>query len=324
MNRVVAIGEALIDFIPNQRGCQLKDVTGFERVCGGAPTNVTAVVSKLGGKSRIVTKLGNDAFGDYIVDTLSGIGVDTSSVLRTDEANTCLAFVSLQEDGNREFSFYRNPSADLLLSKHELDPSWFDDIGVLHFCSVSLVESPMKYAHVEAIRMAKERDAIVSFDPNVRLPLWRDPQACKDTINEYIQYADLLKVSDEEIEFITGKPIEQAAQGLFDRGVKVILYSMGKAGAMVLTKGGEVTVPSVEVQAVDTTGAGDSIIGALLYCLAKDGMTASELEKVPLPKLEEYLRFSNYYSTYSVLRKGAIDSYATHEEIEQFIDDHKR
>jgi fructokinase len=319
MKKVVSIGEALIDFIPNEKGCPLKEVTSFERVCGGAPTNVTAVVAKLGGKSQIVTKLGNDAFGDYIVDTLNAIGVDTSSVLRTDKANTCLAFVSLKEDGNRDFSFYRNPSADMLLSEDELTPSWFDDMGILHFCSVSLVDSPMKYAHVKSIQMAKERNAIVSFDPNVRLPLWNNPQDCKQTINEFIPYADLLKISDEEVEFISGKGIEQASKEFFDKGIKVILYSMGKDGAMILTKNYSIKVPSLKVKAVDTTGAGDSIIGALLYCLSKDEITASELENVPESTLRDYLTFSNYYSTHSVLSKGAINSYATLEQIEDFI-----
>jgi fructokinase len=319
MKKVVSIGEALIDFIPNEKGCQLKEVINFERVCGGAPTNVTAVVAKLGGESQIITKLGNDAFGDYIVDTLNGIGVNTSSVLRTSEANTCLAFVSLKEDGNRDFSFYRNPSADMLLSKDELDSSWFDNMGVLHFCSVSLVESPMKYAHVKAIELAKQRNAIVSFDPNVRLPLWNDHQKCKQTINEFIQYADLLKISDEEVEFISGKSIKEASKDFFDKGVNVILYSMGKDGAMIITRNFTITVSSCKVKAVDTTGAGDSIIGALLYCLSRDNITASELENIPEDTLREYLKFSNYYSTYSVLSKGAINSYANLEQIEEFI-----
>lgn len=324
MKKVVAIGEALIDFIPNQKGCALKDVTGFERVCGGAPTNVTAVISKLGGRSQIVTKLGKDSFGDFIVDTLNSINVDTSSILRTDIANTCLAFVSLKDDGNRDFSFYRNPSADMLLNSSELNPNWFDDLGVLHFCSVALVESPMKYAHVRAIELAKRQNAIVSFDPNVRLPLWKNPEDCKNTINEYMQYADLLKISDEEVEFITGVSIEEASKRLLSRNVKVILYSMGKDGAMVITKRGKVKVSSVKVNAIDTTGAGDSIIGAFLYCLSKDGVSSTDLENIPLERLEEYLKFANYYSTYSVLKKGAISSYADMPTILDFIKEYSQ
>lgn len=319
MKKVISIGEALIDFIPNQKGCLLKDVSSFERVCGGAPTNVCAVVSKLGGSSKIITKLGDDAFGDYIVDTLNSINVDTSSILRTKDANTCLAFVSLNEDGNRDFSFYRNPSADMLLDKNELYPDWFQDIGVLHFCSVALVESPMKYAHIKAIEIAKEHNAIISFDPNVRLPLWKNPNDCKDTINQYLQYADLLKISDEEVEFITGMDIEKASKQLLGGNIKMILYSMGKNGAMVITKNGYVRVSGTNIKAIDTTGAGDSIIGAFLYCLSRDNVTSKDLENLSLAKTEEYLKFANYYSGYSVLGKGAINSYATLEEVKEFI-----
>lgn len=284
-----------------------------------APTNVCAVVSKLGGSSKIITKLGTDAFGDYIIDTLNNVNVDTSCILRTNKANTCLAFVSLKDDGNRDFSFYRNPSADMLLDKTELQSSWFDDIGVLHFCSVALVESPMKYAHIEAINIAKQKDAIISFDPNVRLPLWKNHDECRKTINEYLQYADLLKISDEEVEFITGLDIEKASKKLLSGNIKIILYSMGKDGAMIITKNGSVKVPPVDVKAIDTTGAGDSIIGAFLYCLSKDGITSKDLENLPLKKIEEYLKFSNYYSSYSILGKGAINSYATLDQIEDFI-----
>ena len=319
MKSIISIGEALIDFIPNQKGCGLKSVEGFQRVCGGAPTNVSAVISKLGGNSKIITKLGKDAFGDFIIDTLNSINVDTSCILRTDTANTCLAFVSLREDGNRDFSFYRNPSSDMLFDKDELQLDWFDDIGVLHFCSVSLIESPMKYTHLKAIEIAKQNDAIISFDPNVRLPLWKNHQECKDTINEFIQYADILKISDEEVEFITGMDIYKASEKFLNGNIKIILYSMGKNGAMIITKDSQITVPSVSISVTDTTGAGDSIIGAFLYCLAKDNLSAKDLDTISLDRLKEYLKFSNYYSSYSVMGKGAIDSYATLKEITDFI-----
>ncbi|MGN1411618.1 MAG: carbohydrate kinase [Oscillospiraceae bacterium] len=319
MKSVISIGEALIDFIPNKKGCPLKLVDGFQRICGGAPTNVSAVVSKLGGNSKIITKLGKDAFGDYIVDTLNTMNVDTSCILRTDVANTCLAFVSLKEDGNRDFSFYRNPSADMLLNKDELQSNWFDDVGVLHFCSVALVESPMKYAHLRAIELAKQKNAIISFDPNVRLPLWNNHRECRHTINEYIQYADILKISDEEVQFITGMDIYKASQKLLNGNVKIILYSMGKDGAMIFTKYGNITVPSVKVSVKDTTGAGDSIIGAFLYCLTKDNLSVNDLDRISIDKLKEYLKFANYYSSYSVMGQGAINSYATLKEITEFI-----
>jgi len=145
----------------------------FKEFQGGAPANVAAAVAKYGGNASIITQLGFDAFGDFLLEQLQQVGVNTEKVMRTSEANTGLAFVSLREDGERDFSFYRNPSADLLFSENEIDEEWFEEGDILHFCSVDLVESPMKYAHVKAIRSAKTKGAIISFDPNVRLPLWK-------------------------------------------------------------------------------------------------------------------------------------------------------
>ena len=147
MKKLVAIGEALIDFIPTEKGCSLGEVDTFHPVTGGAPANVCGAYTKLGGTSEMITQLGNDAFGDKIEKDLKGFGIQTEHIIRTDEANTCLAFVSLMEDGNREFSFYRKPSADMLLQKQDINEKWFKNSFALHFCSVSLGEYPMKYAH---------------------------------------------------------------------------------------------------------------------------------------------------------------------------------
>ena len=156
MKKVISIGEALIDFIPHEKGAALKDVSNFLRVAGGAALNVAAAVSKLGGKSQMITKLGIDGFGDHILEEVKPLGVDVSKVLRTKEANTALAFVSLKEDGERDFSFYRNPSADMLLNASEIEEEVFTEGGILHFCSVSLIDAPIKDAHRKAIEFAKK------------------------------------------------------------------------------------------------------------------------------------------------------------------------
>ena len=182
----------------------------------------------------MITQVGNDAFGDYIVDQLEKCGIDTESICRTDAANTALAFVSLKTDGNRDFSFYRKPSADMLMEPEQLQPAWLEDTAVLHFGSVSLVESPMKQTHVRAIQLAKEQGAVISFDPNIRLPLFPSAEACQAAVREFLPYVDLLKVSDEELEFVTGETdIQKAAPLLFEQGCKMILYSKGKQGAML-------------------------------------------------------------------------------------------
>ena len=176
MKKVISIGEALIDFIPHEKGQSLNNVSNFLRVAGGAPLNVAAAVAKLGGNAQMLTKLGVDSFGDHILEQVEPLGVDISKVLRTKEANTALAFVSLREDGERDFSFYRNPSADMLLNAEEIEEEVFAQGGILHFCSVSLIDAPIKEAHRKAIEFAKRNNCLISFDPNVRLPLWESLQ----------------------------------------------------------------------------------------------------------------------------------------------------
>ena len=320
MKKVISIGEALIDFIPNQKGCDLKDVTGFERVAGGAPANVSAVVAKLGGRSNFISKLGKDAFGDHIIEVLESVNVNTDYVLRTDKANTGLAFVSLKEDGNRDFSFYRNPSADMLLEESEVKKEWFYDCHSLHFCSVDLIECSMKYAHKKAIKLALENNSIISFDPNVRLPLWDSEEVCREAILEFLPLAHIVKISDEELEFITGyDTIEEAKKVLFKGNVKLVLYTKGKDGAEAHTESSVVQIPGNVVDVVDTTGAGDSFIGSFLYSLLKDDINVEDLNKLDDDIMKEYLLFSNYYAAYSTTKKGAITSYANIYEINKYI-----
>lgn len=320
MKKLVAIGEALIDFIPTEKGCSLGEVDTFHPVTGGAPANVCGAYTKLGGTSEMITQLGNDAFGDKIEKDLKGFGIQTEHIIRTDEANTCLAFVSLMEDGNREFSFYRKPSADMLLQKQDINEKWFENSFALHFCSVSLGEYPMKYAHKTAIEYAKKAGAIISFDPNIRLPLWNDHKALKNTVLEFLPYADILKISDEELEFITGyQTIEQAKEILFQGNVKVIIFTKGAEGAEVYTNHMKATSEGKKVKALDTTGAGDAFIGSFLYQLSADGMTAETLSDLSEQKAVEYMNFSNAYCAYSVQGKGAIASHATMEDMKKMM-----
>jgi len=192
-----------VDFIPIEIGVALKNISGFFRLPGGAPVNVASCVKKLGGKSQIITKLGNNPFGDFLEEKLSRIGIDIKSILRSEAANTGLSFISLPADGKRENLFYRKPSADMLLDADEIDETWFKAGDILHFCSIDLVDAPVRNAHDEAIRIAKEKNIIVSFDVNVRLPLWDNHDEYRKIINKYIDKANILKVSDKELEFVT-------------------------------------------------------------------------------------------------------------------------
>jgi fructokinase len=326
-NRVISlgtlycIGEALIDMVPVQKGLDLKAVESFTRVPGGAPANVAATVTKYGARASLITKLGTDAFGEFLIDTLKDVGVNTEMVYRTNEANTGLAFVSLRKDGERDFSFYRNPSADLLLTKNEIKEEWFTSDDLLHFCSVDLVESPMKYAHIKAIECIKEKGGIVSFDPNVRLPLWENAETCRQTILEFIPRAHIIKISDDELTFITGIEQEQEAiQSLFQGDVEVIVFTKGAHGATVYTKQNQYMSQGYKVEVVDTTGAGDAFIGGLLYQLLRNGVTQSNLLSILQAKHEEILQFANASGALTTTGKGAISSIPTKEDIKTLID----
>ncbi|USB32194.1 carbohydrate kinase [Paenibacillus sp. YPG26] len=313
MPTVFTMGEALIDFIPHQAGVGLREVEGFRKAAGGAPANVACAVSRLGGKSAFIGKLGADAFGDFLIETMQTAGVDTSRVLQTNEANTALAFVSLKADGNRDFSFYRNPSADMLLNENEIRP-WFREQDILHFCSVDLIEAPVKYAHLKAIFLAKEAGALISFDPNVRLPLWDNAEHCRQTILEVLPLAHIVKVSDEELGFITGLQDErEAIDSLFAGDVQHVIYTRGAQGAIWYNRNFEVSEPGLQVNVIDTTGAGDAFIGALLYQISQmherniiiNSAVASEM-----------LAFANKAAAITTTRPGAIPALPTRSEVE--------
>ncbi len=281
MKRLLAIGEALIDFIPEETGKELKHVKGFQPAVGGAPANVCGAFVKLGGEAAMITQLGDDPFGDKIMETFAACGIGCQYVKRTREANTSLAFVALKGDGNREFSFYRKPGADMLLKAEDVREEWFEDAFALHFCSVSLGDFPMKEAHRKAIEYAVKKGALISFDPNLRLQLWEDTGKLKEAVLEFMPLAHVLKISDEELEFITGhSDIEKALPELFKGNTRMVIYTKG------------------------------------LHCLAEDGVTAESLGKVTGEKMAEYLEFANAFCGISVTKHGAIASYPTMEEME--------
>lgn len=315
---VVAIGELLVDFVPLRTGCALDEVERFERAAGGAPANVAAAVARLGGRSALISQVGEDAFGTFLVRSLEREGVDVRWVLRTDRASTGLAFVSLTAEGEREFSFFRNPSADLLLDRSQVVPEMFDGCAALHFCSVDLVDWPVKAAHRQAVELAQRAGAIVSFDPNVRLQLWRSPEACRKAIREFLPCADMVKLSSDEVEFCTGRANEQeAAESLFELGCSLVVVTRGADGAAAYTPQARAEVVAPHVTAVDTTGAGDSFIGSFLYRLGRDGVTRSQLGRLTPESLTERLAFSARYASLTVQREGA--RMATMAELQQAL-----
>lgn len=310
---IYTIGEALIDFIPKTNGQALADVDAFERQAGGAPANVAAAVAKLGGKSTFLGQVGRDAFGEHLLETLRDAGVETKHVKTTKEAPTALAFVSLKKDGERDFTFFRNPSADMLYGAKDL-PKDVLKKGILHFCSVSLIDAPIKDAHVKAIETMKAKGGLISFDPNVRLPLFKSEKACLAAIRPFLKQADLLKVAEDELHFITGKPRKQnAIKALFNEGIEGLIITKGKDGAEWWNKVGLLAECEGEtVDVVDTTGAGDAFIGAILHQLSHENLDLANIDE---QKAENMLAFANHVAAHTTTKKGAIRAFPSQKDI---------
>lgn len=316
-NTLFAIGEALIDFIPNESGVEFSQVSGFSPRVGGAPANVCGAFSRLGGHSCLLTQLGEDPFGQKICQELTNFGVDTRYIVRTEQANTALAFVSLDKDGDRTFAFYRKPSADMLYQPEQVRPEWFADAYALHFCSVALATKSMQQAHSKAIECALENNALISFDPNLRFPLWKDREELRRVIWKYLPYAHILKISEEELEFIAGtKEIQKALKLLFVGNVRLVLYTSGGGTSAAFVPSAQAFCKAEKLEAVDTTGAGDGFIGSFLYSLFERRITPKMLETLKESELNDMLAFSNRFCAKSVMKKGAIASYPTQHELE--------
>jgi len=316
MSKLYTIGELLIDFTPTKHDSFPAEVEHFAKNAGGAPANVAAACAKLGQETALLTQVGQDAFGDFLVDTLKQAGVDTNYIMQTNEGETSLAFVSLKKDGNRDFLFYRRHAADLLYSKEQLPANLLTAIDILHFCSINLVESPMKEAHIALIEQAHQAESLVSFDPNVRLPLWHDDKECRQTILEFIPKAQIVKLSEEELLFLTAiADEEKAVHTLFQGKVQVLIITRGAEGASLYTRKLHVRVPADMVHTIDTTGAGDAFIGAVLSIFLNQQITVGKL----IDFCEQYavplLTFANRYAGASTEKHGAIASYLTKHEL---------
>lgn len=300
---VTALGEILIDFTP----CGESEAgrTLFEQNPGGAPANVLVALQRLGLHTAFIGKIGDDMHGKLLRQTLEDDRVDTRGMITDPSYFTTLAFVSLK-DGERSFSFARKPGADTQLKKEEVNTDIIRNTYIFHFGSLSLTDEPARSATLYAIEEAKKAGAIISYDPNYRAPLWPDQATAEKEMRSVISYVDLMKISDEETELLTGiADPEKAAEHLLDQGVKCVIVTLGKEGAMMKTK--EFTaynhVPARRV--VDTTGAGDSFWGGMLACFSRDHSKPGEISK---EKAEQYLRFANTVAGLCIEKRGGIPS----------------
>jgi fructokinase len=311
---VLALGELLIDFVPEQRGVTLAEARTFLKAPGGAPANVAVGVARLGVSSGFIGKVGDDPFGHHLADVLRDAGVDVSQVRFDAEARTALAFVSLTAEGERDFMFYRHPSADMRHRPDEIDDAVVRAASILHVGSISLIGESSALATRHAVRVAREAGTLVSYDPNLRLPLWPSAEAAAEGIRSLLPYADVIKVSDEEVAFLTGSDDLAAARELRPATCSLLLVTRGDAGVDYLLPDGEGSVPGFEVEIHDTTGAGDAFTAAVLAALARSPDLTRDRAA-----LEATLRRANAFAALTITRPGAIPAMPSRERLEAFL-----
>lgn len=313
MYDIVALGEVLIDFTNN--GYSASGMRLFEQNPGGAPANMLTAATKLGLSTAFIGKVGTDMHGQFLKEVLEEQGIDTKGMILDPNFFTTLAFVELKENGERVFSFARKPGADTMLTKEDLNQDLLKNTKVFHFGSLSLTNEPSKTATYEAIRIAKEAGAIISYDPNYRAPLWENEKVAIEMMREPIPYVDMMKISDEETELLTGQvDPEAAAEILISQGVKVVVVTLGEQGALVRIKDGSRIVAGFKSQVVDTTGAGDSFWGSFVQQVLE---TKKAVDTLTLDELSNCVTYANAVASICVSKRGAIPAMPTKEEVEK-------
>ncbi|MCR2026849.1 carbohydrate kinase family protein [Anaerotruncus colihominis] len=310
---VTALGELLIDFTPAGRSQQGNNL--FEQNPGGAPANVLTAVTRLGKKAAFISAVGNDQFGRALIEVVDSLGIDTSGIQVKEDAFTTLAFVHLNESGDRSFSFARKPGADQCIEAGKIDYSLIDRCRIFHFGSVALSDEPARSATLSAARYAFEHGKLVSYDPNWRPVLWNSTAQGIAGMKLGLPYTNVLKLSEEELELLSGTTdLEQGTKKLFCGAMKLIVVTLGPRGCFYRCGDQTGAYPTYHVKVVDTTGAGDAFWGALL-CRLLDQPSCLEGDS---QALADALNFANAAGSLCAAGRGAIPSIPTNEQITAF------
>ncbi len=317
---VVALGELLIDFTENGASPQGNPV--MEANPGGAPCNVLAMLNKLGKKTAFIGKVGNDIFGRQLAETVRQSGTDISNLVFDDTVHTTLAFVHTFADGEREFSFYRNPGADMMLTKDEVMTDIVKEAKIFHFGTLSSTHEGVREATRYAVEIAKNNGSLISFDPNLREPLWNSPEDAKKEIEYGFSKCDILKISDNELEFMTGtddysKGVEIIRSEYSN--IRIIFVTLGKNGSRIYYKNMMAEQPTFsEIKPIEKTGAGDTFEGCALNFLLEH-----DIDSLTEDNLSSLLLFANAGASLITTRKGALKVMPEKSEIEALIDTYK-
>lgn len=315
---VVALGELLIDFTENGISSQGNPL--FEANPGGAPCNVLAMLTKLGHKTAFIGKVGNDFFGKQLEDAIKEIGINVTGLRKDDKVHTTLALVHTYPDGDRDFSFYRDPGADMMLTEEEIPEELILETRIFHFGTLSMTHEKVRRATKKAVAIAKQAGAIISFDPNIREPLWNSMDEAREQVLYGLGQCHILKISDNEIQWLTGKnDYTEAVKWIREKyDIPLILVSMGKEGSRAYYQDRMVEkAPFINENTIETTGAGDTFCACVLHYICKH-----ELENLTEKNLKEMLTYANAAASIITTRKGALRVMPRPEEIEALIAGH--
>ena len=318
---VVALGELLIDFTEN--GLSEQGNPLLEANPGGAPCNVLSMLQKLGDKTAFIGKVGNDGFGHLLTKAVQEQGIDTTGLVYDNDVHTTLALVLKKENGDRDFAFYRNPGADMNLKEEEVNESLIASSSIFHFGTLSLTDESVKKATQKAVKVAKENGLTITFDPNLREPLWRSLEEAHEQVAWGLQQADVVKISDNEITWFTGMDNYDEGIAFLQKeypNLKLICLSMGGDGSKAVYRDVHVAYPAFLQEAtIETTGAGDTFCACMIHTVLENGIDHLDEEK-----LKEMLKFANAAASLVTTKKGALRVMPTKEEVEIFIENFKR
>lgn len=316
MPKALCIGELLIDFVSTTPDVTLAEAPGFVKAPGGAPANVAVGLAKLGIDTGFIGKVGADPFGDFLIETLQQNSVDTTYLIAGEASRTTLAFVATRSDGMKDITFYRHPGADIQLSPDEVAETYIQSAEIFHYGSVSLSHSPSREATLKAIQCAKSAGAFVSYDPNVRLMLWDNANDAKDWIWEVMPYADVVKISEEEWEFVTGDAaLEPGIERILGLDVALLVVTLGERGCYYTNGTAAGYVDGYAVDVVDTLGAGDAFVAAMLSELIQH----EKVQSLDTAQLHAIMRYANAAGALATQKVGVIPALPTPSEIANFL-----
>ncbi len=321
MADVICMGELLIDFVSTAPNLSLVESPGFVKAPGGAPANVAVAVQRLGLHSSFIGKIGDDPFGVYLRATLDETGVETRHLLVDDAARTTVVFVAVWDDGRKDLCFYRNPGADMRLAPEEIHDGMFVDARCFHYGSIAFINEPYASAQRKALEIVSERGLMLSYDPNYRPTLWPSREMAMEVIRDGFNYAHLAKVAEEEWEVATGhRDLDAGIRAVLDAGVELLVISRGEKGSIATNGDYRIEVPALAVDVVETTGAGDAFLGAMIALLLPERERLGSLAKVERQVVEEMLAYANAVGALACTKAGAIPALPTTADVRAFLD----